>query len=109
MPCCKQDKEDDQDSNCAKIITTLSKESRIQKDVIKENIDKIHPLDKPDKEGRQLRIVKFSGDSFKETIYRRYKNRIKTYTSNQRKKKLPINIKLQPSLTSQQLKLLKIA
>lgn len=54
MPCCKQDKEDDQDSDCAKIITTLSKESRIQKDVIKENIDKIHPLDKPDKEGRQL-------------------------------------------------------
>ena len=33
-----------------------------------ENIDKNHPLGKPDKEGRQLRIVKFISDSFKETI-----------------------------------------
>ena len=89
---------------------TLSKESRIWKDVIKGNINKIHPLGKPDEEGRQLRIVKFTSDSFKETIYRRHKNRIETYASNQRMKKFPIkiNIKLQPSLTSQRLKLVKI-
>ena len=56
-------------------------------------------------------IVKFTNGSFKETSYRRHKNRIKTYTSNPRKKKLAIkiNIKLQPSLTSQRLKLLMIA
>ena len=103
--------EDDHDSDCEKIITSLSKESGIRKDVIKENIDKIHPLDKPDEEGRQLRIVKFTRGSFKETIYKRHKSSIKTYTSNQRRKKLPfkINIKLQLSPTSQGLKLLKIA
>ena len=78
--------EDDHNFNCEKFITTLSKESGIQKD-IKENTDKIHPLGKPDEEGRQLRIVEFTSDSFKETIYRQYKNHIKTYTSNQRKKK----------------------
>ena len=104
-------KEDDHDSDCEKIITTLSKETGIRKDFIKENIDKIHLLGKPNEEGRQLRIVKFTSDSFKETIYRRHKNRIETYTSDQRKRKFPIkiNIKLQPSLTSQRLKLLKIA
>ena len=64
----KPEKEDDHDSDCEKIITTLSTESGIKKDIIKENIDKIHPLGKPDKEGRQLRIVKFISDSFKETI-----------------------------------------
>ena len=75
--------ENDHYSDCEKVITTtLSKESGIQKDVIKENIDKIHPLGKLDEEERQLRIVKFKSDSFKETIYRRHKNRIKTYTSN---------------------------
>ena len=36
--------EDDHDFDCQTILTTLSKESRIRKDVIKENIDKIHPL-----------------------------------------------------------------
>ena len=78
--------EDDHNFNSEKFITTLSKESGIQKD-IKENTDKIHPLGKPDEEGRQLRIVEFTSDSFKETIYRQHKNHIKTYTSNQRKKK----------------------
>lgn len=72
---------------------------------------KIHLLGKLYEEGRQLRIVKITSGSFKETIYRQHKNCIKTYTTNQRKKKLPIriNIKLQSSLISQQLKLLKIA
>ena len=101
---------DDHDSDYEKIIIMLSKESGIRGDVIKEYLDKIHLLGKPDEEERQLRIVKFASDSFKETIYRRHKNCIKIYTSNQRKKKLliKINIKLQLSLTSQQLKLLKI-
>ena len=56
-----------------------------------------------DEEGKLLRIVKFTSYSFKETFYRQHKNNIKIYTSNQRKKELPIkiNIKLQPSLTSQ--------
>ena len=94
--------EDDHDSNCGKIITTLFKENGIQKDIIKENVNKIHPLGKPDEEGKPLRIVKFASDSFKETIYRRHKHRIKTYTSNQKKKRLLIktNIQLQPSPTS---------
>lgn len=59
----------------------------------------------------KLGIVKFTSDSFQETIYRRHKNHIKAYTFNQRKNKLPIeiNIKLQPSFASQRLKLMKIA
>ena len=103
--------EDDHNSNCKKIITALSKEIRIWKDVTKANIDKIHPLGKPDEEGRQLRIALLWTDSFQEKIYIQHKSCINTYTSNQRKEKLPIkiNIKLQPSITSQQLNLLKIA
>ena len=63
------------------------------------------------KKREKLRIVKFTSDSFWETINRRHKKHIKAYTSYQRKKKLPIeiNIKLQPSFASQRLKLLKIA
>ena len=106
------EKEDDHHTDWEKTITTLSKESGILKDIIKENIDNIHPLGKPDEEGRQLRILKFTSNSFKENICPCHeKNCIETYITNQRKKKLPIkiNIKLQASLTSQCLKLLKIA
>ena len=94
-----------------KNIATSFKESGIRKDIIKENIDKIQPLGKPDEEGRQLRIVNFTSDGLKESTYRRHKKCNKTYPSNQRKKKLSIkvNIRLQPSLISQQLNLLKIA
>ena len=100
----KDGEDDDHNSDCKKIITTLSKRSGVQKDVIKKNNDKIHPIGKPDKEGNNC-------DSFKETIYNQHKNYIKTYTSNKRKNNFPIkiNIKLQPSLTRQQLKLLRIA
>lgn len=64
-----------------------------------------------DEERKQLKILKITNNSSKETIYKQHKNRIKIFTSSQRNKKLPIkiNIKLQRSLTSQQLKLLKIA
>ena len=55
-----------------------------QKKVIKENIDKIHLLGKPDEERRQPRIVKFTSDNFKENIYRRHKDGIKIYASNQK-------------------------
>ena len=76
-----------------KIIAIFSKDSGIRKDVIIKNIDKIYPLGKLDLEGKQLRIVKPTNDSFKKTNYRRHKNRIKNFTFNQRQKKLPITIK----------------
>ena len=60
-------------------------------------------LGKLGEEEKQLRIIKLTSNSFKEIIYRQHKNRIKTYTSNQQKKKFPIkiNIKVELSLTIQ--------
>lgn len=59
------DEENDHNSDSKKILPTFSKESGIWKDVIKENIDKTHLLGKPDAEGRQLKIAKFTSDNFK--------------------------------------------
>ena len=108
----KPGNEDDENNDFEAVIETLAKESNIREDTIRENVvDKIHLLGKPDRDGHQLRIVKFTSDSFKETVFKRHKSRVKTYIANQKKKKKPpkIDIKLQPSLTKQRLDLLKIA
>ena len=73
------------------VITTLATESGINKNIIKQNVDKIHHISKI-VEDQQQRIVKFTSDSFKEKIYLAQKER-KKYE----KRKHPVNFK--PSLT----------
>ena len=46
----KDGEDNDHNSDSKKIIITLSKRRGVQKDIIKENNDKIHPVGKPDKE-----------------------------------------------------------
>ena len=106
----KPGNEDDENNDFEAAIKTLAKESNIREDTIRENVDKIHPLGKPDRDGHQLRIVKFMSDSFKETVFKCHKSRVKTYIANQKKKKKPpkIDIKLQPSLAKQRLDLLTL-
>ena len=41
------------------VIDTLERECGISPDVIKNNLDKTHPIGRPDEYGKQLRIVKF--------------------------------------------------
>ena len=61
------------------VIDTLERECGISPDVIKNNLDKTHPIGPPDKYGKQLRIVTFTTDSFKETVFRKHKHRRNLY------------------------------
>ena len=74
--------EDDENNDFEAVIETLAKESNIREDTIRENVDKIHPLEKPDRDGHQLQIVKFTSDSFKETVFKHHKSHVKTYIVN---------------------------
>ena len=84
--------------NC---IETLERECGISPDVIKNNLDKMHIIGFPDEYGKQLRIVKFTTDSFKETVHRKHKHHRKSYIERQKRSGKPVQIKgrLQPSLT----------
>ena len=83
------------------VITTLATESGIDKNIIKQNVGKIHPIGKI-VEDQQQRIVKFTSDSFKEKIYLAQKERKKRET-----RKRPVNFK--PSLTRRRIELLSNA
>ena len=48
------------------VIETLERECRISQDVIKNNLDKTHPIGRLDDYCKELKIVKFTTDSFKE-------------------------------------------
>ena len=50
----KPGNEDDENNDFEALIETLAKESNIREDTIRENVDKIHPLGKPDSDGHQL-------------------------------------------------------
>ena len=93
------------------VIKTLERECGISPDVIKNNLDKTHPIGHPDEYGKQLRIVKFTMDSFKETVFRKHKHHRKSYIERQKCSGKPVQIKvrLQPSLTRHQIGLLKFA
>ena len=84
----------------------MEKENDINKYIILADIDKAHP-----KKGRQLGLVKFKYDHFKEVIHKVHKQR-KKYNATKRQKnnqpvKVPIN--LQPCLTKYRFKLLQFA
>ena len=48
--------------------------------MIRENIDKMHPIGKP-KQGKQQQIIKCKRYSFKEFVYHKYKNKIRNMTT----------------------------
>ena len=73
------------------ILSVLATESEIDKNIIANNIDKVHPIGET-LDNKQKRIVKFKVDSFKEKIYMVQKERKK-----RDKRRRPVNFK--PSLT----------
>ena len=73
------------------VLSVLSTESGLDKNIIEQNVDKIHPVGKIVNE-KQQRIVKFTSDSFKERIYLAQKQKKK---QDQRRR----SINFKPSLT----------
>ena len=102
---------DDNSDDVRQVIETLDRECRINQDVIKNNLDKTHSILCPYEYGKQLRIVKFTTESFKETVFRKHKYRRDSYIERQKRsgKPVQIKVKLQPSLTRHQIGLLKFA
>ena len=80
------------------VLSVLSEESGIDKDIIKQNVDKIHPIGEIVND-KQQRIVKFTTDNFKEKIYLAQKERKK-----REPRRRTINFK--PSLTRRRSKML---
>ena len=76
------------------VIETLEKECGISQDFIKNNLDKTHPIGWPHEYGKQLRIVKFTTDSFKETVFRKHKHRRNLYIERQKRSSKPVQIKM---------------
>ena len=101
----------DNSDDVKQVIETLERECGISQDVIKNNLDKTHPVGRPDKYGKQLRIVKFTMDSFKETVFRKHKHQRNACIERQKRsgKAIQIDVKLQPSLTRHRIGLLKFA
>ena len=101
----------DDSDDVKKVIKTLERECGINQDVIKNNLDKTHPIGQSDEHGKQLRIVKFTMDSFKEMVFRKHKHRRNAYIERQKcsGKPVQINVKLQPSLTRHRIGLLRFA
>ena len=65
----------DNSDDVKQVIETLDRECGISQDDIKNNLDKTHPIGRPDEYGKQLRIVKLTPDSSKETVFRKHKHR----------------------------------
>ena len=76
------------------VIETLEKECGISQDVIKNNLNKTHSIGWPHEYGKQLRIVKFTTDSFKETVFRKHKHRRNLYIERQKRSSKPVQIKM---------------
>ena len=94
-----------------KVATTIEDETGITRNTVIRNIDKTHPIGQADENGKQKRIVKFTSDSFKETVYRKHKEKQKEHIAELKQKKQPvrIGIKFQPSLTTRRRNLLELA
>ena len=80
----------DNSNDVSQIIETLERGCRISPDVIKNNLDKRHLVGRPDEYGKQLRIVKFTTDSFKETVFRKHKHRRKPDIERQKRSDKPV-------------------
>ena len=94
-----------------KIAATIKEETCISRNTVIKNLDKTYPIDQVDDAGKQKRIVKFTSDSFKETVYKNQEEKQKKLTAEQKRKKqqIHVRIKFQPSLTKLHVKLLGLA
>ena len=79
----EHDKGADNSDDASQVIKTLERECGISPDVIKNNIDTMQPIGRPDEYGKQLRIVKFTTNSFKEMVFRKHKHHRKSYIEKQ--------------------------
>ena len=106
------DKNINNDDDQEAIIKVTQQETVIQKDTIRENIDKMHPLRKF-KQGKQQQIIRFNTDSFKDIVYCRQKNSMKVKQNQQHDKTnvvtRPNRVKSKPSLTKRTIELLEYA
>ena len=59
------------------VLSRLKEETGIDEDVIQQNIDKMHPIGQPEND-KQHRIVNFTSDKFKKTVFIKYKQRKKS-------------------------------
>ena len=51
-----------------KVTTTIEDEIGIACNTVIRNIDKAHPIEQADENGKQKGVVKFTSDSFKEAV-----------------------------------------
>ena len=58
------------------VLSRLKEETGIDEDVIQQSIDKMHPIGQSE-DGNQRRIVNFTSDKFKKTVFMKYKQRKK--------------------------------
>ena len=93
------------------VMETLERGCGIIQDVIKNSPDKMHPTGQPDEYGKQLRIIKFTTDSFQKAVFRKQKHHRNSYIERQKHigKLVQIKVKLQPSLTRHKIVLPKFA
>ena len=80
----------DNSDDLKQVMETLERKFEISQDVIKNNLAKMHAIGRPDVYGKQLRIVKFTTDSFKETIFRKRKNQRNAYIERQKRSGKPV-------------------
>ena len=101
----------DNSNDMKQVMETLQRGCGISQDVIKNNPDKMHPTGQPDEYGKQLRIVKFTTDSFQKTVFRKHKHHRNSYIERQKHSGnlVQIKVKLQPSLTRHKIVLPKFA
>ena len=94
-----------------KVATATEDETGITGNTVIRNIDKAHPIGQADENGKQKRIVKFTSDSFTESVYRKHKKKHKKHVAElkQKKQSVRIGIKFQPLLTTRRRKLLELA
>ena len=62
----------------------LKEETRINEDVIQQNINKIHLIGQPE-DSKQCRIVKFTSDSLKKRVFMKHKQRKKPILKSKKK------------------------
>ena len=75
----------DNSDDVSQVIETIKRECGISPDVIKNNLDKTHPIGRPDEYGKQLRIVRFTTDSFKEMVFRKHESCRNSYIERQKR------------------------
>ena len=82
----------DNSDDLKQVMETLERKFDISQDVIKNNLAKTHAIGRPGMYGKQLRIAKFTTDSFKETIFRKRKHQSNAYIERQKRSGKPVQM-----------------